>query len=507
MATDQQQPKRRRTDSKTTDPESLKLDSPTTIRRQSQSPSSARLELLQQQPLRYHDSGLELTISTDTAVPARSQQLSAATGTTPSAVSTLLQQQSPGYSNSAGSPPVSQAQLMSVKSTTNNSSASVSDTVPLATSVASIASSVTLQHPVPQQSQQPFVSTHTNPAPFLSQNTTVSSGAAGADYSMWFYSPPGQQQQQQQPSTNVDHGVVPSVASLPLTYPVATAPVSTHQRTAATSTSDYNSYSMMSSIDSQMRYMAIPGQTSAIPRPIVTGSLSERSVRPIAPQSQSVSHGLSPMQYHHIPQHLPPLPPQPQPLQQPRHQQHYPGFHGYHVPSTPQQQPDYYQHQQNYPLQTHLLSHPATVQYYSSQQQQSPFPAHGSIAGSLSESSSGPASVRDGGRGGTGHGIFAQEPRMATAGEGDVSATAQMAAAVAAAAISAQHPVSSNSGASPTGNSVTAAAIAAAASGNTGNLIGMDQSNVPAFKFTMNMPAAGAGSAGLPEYFEVSNHH
>ncbi|KAJ2144425.1 hypothetical protein IW136_001356 [Coemansia sp. RSA 678] len=319
---------------------------------------------------------------------------------------------------------------------------------------------------------QPFVSPHGIPTSLLGHGSAV----ANADYGVWFY-PHQQIPQTDRPSTVAAVGGVTNSASV--------SPISQHTIASAD-----QAYPLHGQFDSQMRYMAVPGQPSGLLKPIAQAALPiDRSLRPIQPAAHQ-QHSLAAMQYQNT--------------GYPAQSQYHSGYYqSQHQPHQQSLHSHIFSGQQHQPLPTQSHSH----QQY---QQPSPFPTHASALSAtapMSDSSStqtsigGPpaASVMHAGSYGAVH------PGSADQISTDSVSAAQVAAAVAAVAASA-HTI-------PVTSSVVAVGQGAGASGSgTSGVIGLgnnrlgigmnevEHPGMPAFKFSMNMQS-GAESH-LPDYFE-----
>ncbi|KAJ2439365.1 hypothetical protein GGF42_007978, partial [Coemansia sp. RSA 2424] len=361
-----------------------------------------------------------------------------------------------------------------------------------ASAVSVAASGSTPHHQLPQ----PFVSPHAIPASILGQ----SPAAGNADYGVWLYS------QQHIPSTVDRSAAVAGGGGLASSTSVS--PVVQHALAPADHT-----YPLSGQFDGQMRYMAVPGQASpAMSKPVGQIDRSYRAAAALSSQQQHVhtpyaSHGLTAMPYAHHPsqQH------------QQQQQQHYQSYHGYYHPHAHAAYPAQHTLHSHIVQQHSVSQHHAHQQqsqqhqqHYHHQNQQSPFPAHASLAGTaaMNDSSSGQASMSAGPPASSGlhTGAYAHSAQLATE---QASATAQMAAAVAAAAISAHAiPVSHSSPSGGTGTSISSStnhtAGAAVGIGGAQRLgIGMgdmDQPSIPAFKFSMGLQSGS--EANMPDYFE-----
>ncbi|KAI8318848.1 hypothetical protein GQ54DRAFT_306735 [Martensiomyces pterosporus] len=168
-------------------------------------------------------------------------------------------------------------------------SLSASVSTPASVTTASTATSVTTPHTT---MQQPFVSSHALPTSFLGQSPAV----ASTDYSMLLY------QHQHMPSADRSVAVTAGVSGVVSSTSVS--PISQH----ALASADQQYSSIHGQLDGQMRYMAVPGQPSGMPKPLAAGPSAgmpmDRSFRqnPISAQQQQ-QHGFVAMQYHQAQQH------------------------------------------------------------------------------------------------------------------------------------------------------------------------------------------------------------
>ncbi|KAJ2794645.1 hypothetical protein H4R20_006154, partial [Coemansia guatemalensis] len=317
------------------------------------------------------------------------------------------------------------------------------------------------------QLPQPFVSPHGIPTSLLGHGAAV----ANAEYGVWFYP------HQPLPQTDRSMGMAGMAGS------ASASPLSQH-----TIASTDQSYPLQGQFDSQMRYMAVPGQPSGASKPMVSAALPiDRSLRPISiashqqqQQQQQQQHGLAAMHYSQSPA--------------------YPSHAQYH--------PSYYHPQHQMPQQAlHPSILPSQPQH---PQHHPPFPAQPSALAAtapMSECSSTHTSVGTAANGGVMHpGAYsAMHPASIDSVPSDQVSAAQVAAAVAAAAVSAHSIPVSNS----------AVGVGSGASGSaSGSAIGLggsrlavgtndpEHSAIPAFKFSMSMPTNSESS--IPEYFEVS---
>ncbi|KAJ2077842.1 hypothetical protein H4R24_004881 [Coemansia sp. RSA 988] len=314
------------------------------------------------------------------------------------------------------------------------------------------------------QLPQPFVSPHGIPTSLLGHGSAV----ANAEYGVWFY--PHHHLAQADRSMGMA-GMAGSASASPLS-----------QHTIA---STDQSYPLHGQFDSQMRYMAVPGQPSGAPKPVVSAALPiDRSLRPISIAShhhqQQQQHGLAAMHYS-------------QSSAYPSHAQYHPSY--YHPQHQMPQQTLYPSILPNQPQ--HPQHHP-------------PFQAHPSALAAtapMSECSSAHTSVGAAANGGVMHpsAYNAMPPSSIDSVPCEQVSAAQVAAAVAAAAVSA-HSIPASS---------TAAGVGPGAPGSaSGSTIGFGGSRlavgandpehpaIPAFKFSMSMPTNSESS--IPEYFEVS---
>ncbi|KAJ2056342.1 hypothetical protein GGI17_006240 [Coemansia sp. S146] len=500
--TSEQQAKRRRTESKATDNESLTAESPTA----KLSPSASRrtpsvahslsairstptpVQQQQQQNLSYYQDSLasgstsQYQYASQQHTPQSHMSSYSQTATPVPSASALAQAHHPRYFSAvAPSSSQSQQQLPSYQEL-GASSHSVSAAIAKA-AVTSAAPSGSTPHP--------FVSPHAIPASMLGQSPAV----ANAEYNAWLYS------QQHMPSSIDRSAAVTGVGGMASSTSVS--PVAQHALAPADHT-----YQLGGQFDGQMRYMAVPGQ----PSPAMlkqTGQASlDRSYRAVAAMSSQqqyahashAAHGLSAMQYTH------------HPSQQQQHYQGYPDYYHTHAHAA---------YPSQHTLQPHMVQHSASQHYvhhhhqpyqhqHQHQLQQSPFPAHASLTGTtaMSDSSSGQASMGAGPANSSGlhTGAYAHPAQLATE---QASATVQMAAAVAAAAISAHAiPVSHSSPSGGTGTSLSsstnhtaATAVGIGGTQRLGSAMGdMDQPGIPAFKFSMGLQSGS--EASMPDYFE-----
>ncbi|KAJ1986725.1 hypothetical protein EDC05_006183 [Coemansia umbellata] len=358
------------------------------------------------------------------------------------------------------------------------------------------------------QLHQQFVSPHTIPSSLLGHSTAV----GNTDYGVWLYP------QQQIHPASADRSVALASVGGGVANSTSTSPISQHALAPAD-----NSYPFQGQLDGQMRYMAVPGQTSGIPKPITPASFSiDRSLRPITisghqPNQQSSAqsqaqganyHGLSTIHQYNT-------------HQQQAHSHHQSFSH----PQT--QQPQYHQqHQHDYSTyyQTHQPIHPTqqvdAAAHQHALNQQSAFPTQPSTATAVAAAAAAAAALSEGSSG--------QLPPMAASSsnsgsvlhhasygtvhgghQGQLSpeqvSAAQMAAAVAAAAASAHTIPASAASSSSSMNVTNGGAPSSGTIGISGGRLGVgmndiDQHGLSSFKFSMNM--ASGSESGLPEYFE-----
>ncbi|KAJ2041306.1 hypothetical protein H4S04_007710 [Coemansia sp. S16] len=501
--TSEQQAKRRRTESKATDNESLTAESPTA---KLSPPASRRTPSVahslsairstptpvqqQQQHLSYYQDSLasgstsQYQYASQQHTP-QSHMSSYSQTATPVPSASALAQAHPRYF-SAVAPSSSQSQQQQQLPSYQElgaSSHSVSAAIATATAASAAPSASTPHHQLPQ----PFVSPHAIPASMLGQSPAV----ANAEYNAWLYS------QQHMPSSIDRSAAVTAVGGMASSTSVS--PVAQHALAPADHT-----YQLGGQFDGQMRYMAVPGQASPALLKPTSLDRSYRAVAAMSGQQQyahasHAAHGLSAMQYAH----------------HPSQQQHYHGYPDYYhthahaaYPSQQALQPHMVQQHQQHSTSQHYVHH--QQQPYQHHHQQSPFPTHASLAGTtaMSDSSSGQASMAAGPASSSGlhTGAYAHPAQLATE---QASATVQMAAAVAAAAISAHTiPVSHSSPSGGTGTSLSsstnhtaATAVGIGATQRLGSAMGdMDQPGIPAFKFSMGLQSGS--EASMPDYFE-----
>ncbi|KAJ1907003.1 hypothetical protein LPJ81_001028 [Coemansia sp. IMI 209127] len=402
-------------------------------------------------------------------------------------------QQAPGHYGHPYLPPPSHQQL--------NMSTHPSASVSSSTSVTG-AASVGVQH---THLQHQFVSPHTIPSSLLGQSPAMT----GTDYGVWLYPhqqmPAGVAANRSVALASVS-GAAASVNAISggdAASSTSVSPVSQHTLAPADS-----AYPIQGQFDGQMRYMAVPGQTSGVPRQAPTAAVSfpyDRSLRPIAMAGQqhqtASSHPLPNMQQYGIQQ------------QQPHTHPYY--YHQHH----PQQQQLSHiqfqgkqQHQHDYSAyyQTqHQLSqaHQTVSAQHNVLGHHSPFPtqvtsvsavtAAAAAAAALSDNSPGhlpPIAASPSNSGSLLHastygGVHGNHSGQLSPEH--VSA-AQMAAAVAAVAAS-THAI-------PASTASSAGSISATNSGAGASGIGIDQSGLSSFKFSVNMPSGS--ESGLPDYFE-----
>ncbi|KAJ2846534.1 hypothetical protein IWW36_004310 [Coemansia brasiliensis] len=404
-------------------------------------------------------------------------------------------QQLPGYSQNTNSPMTAAsglaAQARILNAATGNPQQAFSHQqlglAPHATSATSAAHSTSTAAPLAaphSQLPQPFVSPHGIPTSLLGHGSAV----ANAEYGVWFY--PHQQIPQPDRTTSSAAAAAASIGGVASSANVS--PISQH-----TVASVEPSYPLQSQFDSQMRYMAVPGQQpSGIPKPAASSNLPiDRSLRPISTSSHQ-QHGLAAMQYpspiytnqaQYHPSYYPPAQSHPQSLHSHIFSSHY---------------------QQNYQQQSPAQSQQSQQQQ---QQQPSPFPTHASAMAAtapMSDTSSTKTSAGAPGNGSTiqsGAYSVMRQPGFPNPIVSDQVSAAQVAAAVAAVAASAHTiPVSTSS-------SIDSGAAAVAGSG-AGGVAGLDSSRlnvgfsdveqpgISAFKFSMGMHSGAESS--IPEYFE-----
>ncbi|KAJ2342758.1 hypothetical protein GGF43_005854, partial [Coemansia sp. RSA 2618] len=320
------------------------------------------------------------------------------------------------------------------------------------------------------QLPQPFVSPHGIPTSLLGHGSAV----ANAEYGVWFY-PHQQIPQTDRPTAVAGVGGVANSASV--------SPISQHTIASAD-----QQYPLHGQFDSQMRYMAVPGQPSGLPKPITPATLPiDRSLRPIQ-AAGSQQHTLAAMQYQsagypgHAQYHSA--------YYHPQHQSHQQSLHS-HIFTGQQQQPQ-------------QPTHPHSHQSY---QQPSPFPTHASALSAtapMSDSSSTQTSI-----GGPSSASMVQTGTYGAVHPGSADpistehvSAAQVAAAVAAVAASAHTiPVSHTSAAMGQSSGAGAGGVIGLGHNRLGiGLNEVEQPGMPAFKFSMNMQSGAESS--IPEYFE-----
>ncbi|KAJ1939975.1 hypothetical protein GGF37_004176, partial [Kickxella alabastrina] len=509
----EQQTKRRRTDSRATDVESQATEtpsskpSPTSARRtpsgaQSlpsiRSPATPALQQTQQlQPVYYQD-----TIDTNSIQQYQYQSQhhtpqshfsgnSQASSSTPvPSVSSVGHPQSRYFSATHQQQPGSHQLAMVGAHASSSAPGAVPTPMP---SVHTTLNPARSAMPQQQQHQQFLAASHSIPATLYSQTHAV----GNHDYNMWFYS---QQQQQQQhiSAAAADRSAAVAAAVGSMAGSTSVSPVSQHALAPAD-----QQYPMQGQFDNQMRYMTVPGHPSGMPKPINSATVPlDRSGRSNASvsqqqqfqnQQQQLHHqqqqnhgGFSAMQqYHH-------------PYQQAQVNPHYANY--YHA-QVQQQQQQQQQHNIHQSVHAHMVQ----------QQMSSPFPTQGSAVAAT-------AGMGDNSSGHVPMGASSSNSVLHTGSYGTVNSTpdqvsaAQVAAAVAAVTASVHtHPmpgVSMVVGGSSNGPVVSSGGNASGCGvigmGSTGRLgMGLtevDQSGMPAFKFTMNMQSNG--ETGLPEYFE-----
>ncbi|KAJ1804040.1 hypothetical protein LPJ75_005703, partial [Coemansia sp. RSA 2598] len=334
-----------------------------------------------------------------------------------------------------------------------------------------------------------YITPHAIPATLLGQAPAVNS----SDYNMWFYS----QQQIPAPDRSVS---VATAAAGGMVGSASVSPVSQHALASAE-----QPYPVQGHFDNQMRYMAVPSQPSVMPKPASSTTLQlDRTMRAnstgslvgaanvLQPYQQSYQHGQAQAQsqmqmhaqysgyYHHSQTHQQH---NQQQQQQPHSAHYYPSAQAYTHP--------YSQHQQH-------------IQQTVHQQLPSPFPTQASaisaaaVAAAIGDTASNHTSVGTSAASSVLHtGTYA-----AVHTPTDQVSAAQVAAAVAAATASASASASTHSHPIPGGGPVVSAG---SSTGSVVSRLGIglsdiDQSNMPAFKFSMNMQPGS--EAGIPEYFE-----
>ncbi|KAJ2697128.1 hypothetical protein H4218_004152 [Coemansia sp. IMI 209128] len=509
--TSEQQAKRRRTESKATDNESLTAESPTaklsppasrrapSVAHSLSAIRSTPTPVQQQQSLSYYQDSLasgstsQYQYASQQHTPQSHISSYSQTATPVPSASALAQAHHPRYFG-AVAPSSSQSQQQQLPSyqELGAASQSVSAAIASAAVTSAVPSGSTPHHQLPL----PFISPHAIPASMLGQSPAV----GNAEYNAWLYS------QQHMPSPMDRSTAVSGVGGMASSASVS--PVAQHALAPAG-----HSYQLSGQFDGQMRYMAVPGQASpAMLKPAGQATLPlDRSYRAAAAAMSSqqqyahtshATHGLSAMQYAH------------HPSQQHQHQQqqHYQGYPDYYHPHT------HAAYSNQHALQPHMMQqqHHSASQHYAHQQQhqhqlqQSPFSPHASLTGTtaMSDSSSGQASMGAGPASSSGlhTGAYAHPVQLATE---QASASVQMAAAVAAAAISAHAiPVSHSSPSGGTGTSLSSStnhtagtAVAIGSTQRLGSAMGdMDQPGIPAFKFSMGLQSGS--EASMPDYFE-----
>ncbi|KAJ1738892.1 hypothetical protein LPJ68_005154 [Coemansia sp. RSA 1086] len=347
-----------------------------------------------------------------------------------------------------------------------------------ATSAAHSASTAATHSQLPQ----PFVSPHGIPTSLLGHGSAV----ANAEYGVWFYP----HQQIPQPDRAAPSSAAASASVGGMASSANVSPVSQHTVASAEA-----SYPLQTHFDSQMRYMAVPGQPSGIPKPMASSNFPiDRSLRPISTSSHQ-QHGLAAMQYpspmytnqtQYHPSYYPPAQSHPQPL-------HSHIFSGHY--------------QQNYQQQQQQQS-PAQSQQ--SQQQPSPFPTHNSAMAAtapISDTSSTKTSAAAPSNGGTvqsgAYGVMRQ-PGFPNPIVSDQVSAAQVAAAVAAVAASA-HTIPVSASSSIDSGTIAAGSGASGVAGLDNSRLNVgfsdvEQPGMSAFKFSMGMHSGAESS--IPEYFE-----
>ncbi|KAJ2613285.1 hypothetical protein H4S08_002291 [Coemansia sp. RSA 1365] len=337
----------------------------------------------------------------------------------------------------------------------------IAHSAPLAASASTVSGPTAATASTPSaQLPQSFVSPHGIPTSLLGHGSAV----ANAEYGVWFYP----HHHLVQADRGVGMGGMAGSASA--------SPLSQH-----TIASTDQSYPLQGQFDTQMRYMAVPGQPSGAPKPMVSAALPiDRSLRPIsiASQQQQQQHGLASMHYS----------------QSPVYQNHG------------QYHPSYYHPQHQMPPQS---LHPSIIPNQSQHpQHHPPFPAQPSALAAtapMSECSSTHTSVGCGANGSVMHpsAYGAMHPPSIDSVSGDQVSAAQVAAAVAAAAVSAHSiPVSNTAvgvGAGASG-SASSSAIGFGGSRLAAGANDPEQQGIPAFKFSMSMPTNS--ESNIPEYFE-----
>ncbi|KAJ2780749.1 hypothetical protein GGI15_003432 [Coemansia interrupta] len=379
-----------------------------------------------------------------------------------------------------------------------------------------ISSATTLNPPRSSLSQQ-FATPPAIPATLLAQSSAVSN----SDYNMWFYS---QQQQQQHhqvaaaAAAAADRSASVATASAAvggMAGSASVSPISQH----AVASADHQ-YPIQGHFDSQMRYMAVPGQmSSAMPKPFNSASTSlERPIR--GSNSASVVGAASTVlqSYHHY--------------QSAAAHPQYANYYNTHHHSQQQHQHQQQVHQQTPPYQyqaTHYYHHHHHQQQQAHQQPTQPHqqsthahqyqsPGQHSVHSQMASAFPTPASAMSAavvaaaiGDGSSDHASLANSVSSSVLQSGayavvhtptDQVSAAQVAAAVAAATASVHsHPA--------VGSGVAGSTVPIMSSGSTpGSVVSrlgigysdIDQSGIPAFKFAVNMQPGSDTS--IPEYFE-----
>ncbi|KAJ2718965.1 hypothetical protein GGI07_005491 [Coemansia sp. Benny D115] len=375
----------------------------------------------------------------------------------------------------------------------------------------SISSAATTLNPPRSAMPQQFITPHAIPATLLSQNSAV----AGSEYSMWFYA-----QQHMQPSDRAAAAAAAASAGSSANAAAAAAVAAASVGGMASSTSvspvsqhtlapaDHQ-YPIQPQFDSQMRYMAVPGQHhSGMPKPMSAAGVAldatlRSNTATSAQQQYAHAHqnaGIPALQHYHHPYQ-----------QAQTHNTQYPSYYHHSQQQTPQQA-----------FSTHHSVNPHLVQ----SQLPSPFPTQASpltstnaaaaavaAAVAMSDTSSGHASV---GPASESNSILHPGAFMGTSSESDRVSAAQVAAAVAAVTASTHtHPLAS-SGVSAVSGPVLSADSSNGSAGSSSAAIGITSTSrlgmglgdighptgVPAFKFSMSMQSSGDTS--IPEYFEAS---
>ncbi|KAJ1883092.1 hypothetical protein LPJ57_000420 [Coemansia sp. RSA 486] len=363
--------------------------------------------------------------------------------------------------------------------------------VAVSAAAAAVAAAAVVTTPLnPPRSTLPpqYITPHTIPATLLGQAPAVSN----SDYNMWFYS----QQQIPAPDRSVSAA---TAAAGGMVGSASVSPVSQHALASAE-----HPYPIQGHFDNQMRYMAVPSHPSGMPKPASSTTMQfDRTMRAnstgslvgapniLQPyqhsyqqtQAQTSTHAQSQMHaqyagyYHHS-----------QPHQQ-QSQQHQQPQSAYYHPSAQTYTHAYSQHQQH-------IQHPVHSQL------PSPFPTQASaisaaaVAAAIGDTASSHTSVGTSAASSVLHtGAYA-----AVHTPTDQVSAAQVAAAVAAATATA----SASAHAQP----ISGAGPVVSAGSSTGSVVSrlgiglsdIDQTNIPAFKFSMNMHASG--DTAIPEYFE-----